>query len=101
MSAALAAVQVSSKIRWMRVRAPLHQLGPLAHHERAFALDVLHNALVGQFVVRPGDGEHRDPQLLGELAQGGQRLPCGEFAREHRRSNLILDLLVDRFSGHG
>ena len=79
----------------------LHQFVALVHHESAFALNVLYHALIGQFVVRPGDGEYGDAQLLGEFPQGRQGLARLQLAAEHRRTDLGFDLLVDGFTGHG
>ena len=50
-------------------RTFLHEFVASFHHERAFALHVLHEPLVSQFVIRSGHGEHADAQFLGELAQ--------------------------------
>ena len=65
------------------------------------ALNVLHHALIGQFVVRPGDGEYGDAQLLGEFSQGRQGLARLQLAAEYRRTDLGFDLLVDGLTGHG
>ena len=98
MPAALAPRLASARLSRIWV---LHQFVALVHHESAFALDVLHHALIGQFVVRPGDGEHGDAQLLGEFPQGRQGLARLQLAAEHRRTDLGFDLLVDGFTGHG
>ena len=47
-------------------RTFLHEFVASFHHERAFALHVLHEPLVSQFVIRSGHGEHADAQFLGK-----------------------------------
>lgn len=68
-------------------RTFLHEFVASFHHECAFALHILHEPLVGQFVIRSGHGEHADAQFLGELAQWGSASPAV------RSPDMIADLI--------
>ena len=64
-------------------------------HEGALARHGVDEAFALQLVIRPLGGDDADLEVLGQLADGGQRLALLQVARKDLGPHLPQDLLVD------
>jgi hypothetical protein len=64
--------------------------------ERAGALDLLEEALLGELAQRLAHRHARHRELLGELALAGQRVAMSELAADDQAAHVARELKVER-----